>query len=89
MPTMLVKGLSREQIRELERLKVELGCKTWAELLGALAETTGRARVQSQRFEEMTASAEGFLSLEREVSERWRSEDSVLKEFRGARRHEP
>lgn len=84
---MLVKGLSREQIRELGRLKVELGCKTWAELLSALAETSGPARVQSQRLEQMMADADGFLSLEREVSERWTGHGSVLKELRKSRRH--
>lgn len=87
MPTMLVKGLSREQVRELQRLKVELGCKTWAELLSVLAETRGPARVQNQRLEQMMTHAEGFLSLEREVSERWAGDDSVLIEFRKSRRH--
>ena len=87
MPTMLVKGLSREQIKELRRLKVELGCKTWAELLSVLAETRGPSRVRDQRLEQMMTDAEGFLSLEREVSERWGGGDSTLREFRKSRSH--
>ena len=88
MPTMLVKGLSEEQVKELRRLKLELGCNTWAELLSVLAETRGRALAQDQRLERMTTDAEGFLSLEREVSERWGGRgDSVLREFRKSRRH--
>ena len=33
MPTLLVKNVSEALMRELRKLKAELGCKTWAELL--------------------------------------------------------
>jgi hypothetical protein len=33
MATILVKNLPEELLKELKRLKVELGCKTWAELI--------------------------------------------------------
>ena len=36
MPTLLIKNVSEELLEELKRLKVELGCKTWAELLEKL-----------------------------------------------------
>jgi len=36
MPTLLVKNVSEDLMRELRKLKVELGCRTWAELLEKL-----------------------------------------------------
>jgi len=33
MKTLLIKGVSEDLLKELRRLKVELDCKTWAELL--------------------------------------------------------
>jgi hypothetical protein len=36
MATILVINLSEELLKELKRLKVELGCKTWADLLSEL-----------------------------------------------------
>jgi hypothetical protein len=36
LATILVKNLPEDLLKELKRLKVELGCKTWAELLSEL-----------------------------------------------------
>ncbi|MEM1848371.1 MAG: hypothetical protein QXH70_04525 [Thermofilaceae archaeon] len=38
MPALLVKNVPDDLMRELKRLKVELGCKTWVELLEKLVE---------------------------------------------------
>jgi len=34
-----VKNLREDLLKELKRLKAELGCKTWAELLAKLVES--------------------------------------------------
>jgi len=33
MPTILIKNISEDLLKELKRLKVEFGCRSWAELL--------------------------------------------------------
>jgi hypothetical protein len=33
MPTLLIKNISEELLKELKKIKAEAGCSTWAELL--------------------------------------------------------
>ncbi len=33
MPTLLIKNVSEELLKELKKIKAEAGCRTWAELL--------------------------------------------------------
>lgn len=85
MPTLLVKNIPEELMRELRRLKLELNCKTWVELLEKLVE---RQRVIIVEDAERTEKAvERFLALREIVTAKW-GEGSVLEEFRRARGHE-
>ena len=89
MPTLLVKNVPEDLMRELRRLKVELGCRTWAELLEKLV----RARppevvvVTEEDRERLREAVDKFLSLREIVTREW-SSGSVLDEFRRARGHE-
>ncbi|MGQ9597679.1 MAG: hypothetical protein ACUVUS_10035 [Thermoproteota archaeon] len=88
MPTILIKGVSDDLLKELRRLKVELGCKTWAELLAKLVASKELIVLDEKSLGEMTKGIKGFLSLRRVVSEKWTGAPSVLEEVRKARRHE-
>ena len=90
MPTLLVKNVSEELLKELRRLKVELGCKTWAELLEVLVRQKPRETfvLDREEVEEIKRNVEEFLELRKIVSKRWIEPPSVLKEFREARDHE-
>jgi len=82
---LLVKNVPEDLMRELKKLKVELGCKTWVELLEMLVE---RQRVIVVEEAERTRGAvEEFLALRGVVTAKW-GEGSVLEEFRRARSHE-
>jgi len=39
LATILIKNLPEDFLKELKRLKVELGCRMWAELLAKLVES--------------------------------------------------
>lgn len=88
MPTMLVKGLSEGVLKELKRLKVELNCRTWAELLARLAQSGGAVFLSNEDVERMKIGVNGLLRLRGEVSRRWPGRPSVLDELRKSRRHE-
>jgi len=90
VPTLLVKNVSEELLKELRRLKVELGCKTWAELLEVLVRQKPRETfvLDREEVEEIKRNVEEFLELRKIVSKRWIGPPSVLKEFREARDHE-
>ncbi len=81
MPTLLVRNVPEELMRELRRLKVELGCRTWAELLEKLV----RPSVVVVDAGEVRRAVEEFLELRSEVAARW-GEGGVLDEFRRSRR---
>lgn len=88
MATLLIKNVPEELLRELRRLKAELGCRTWAELLAKLVQLRREVLLTEEDFERMKVGVQGFLGLRAAVSERWRGAPSVLEDVRGSRRHE-
>ena len=89
MPTLLIKNVSEELLEELKRLKVELGCKTWAELLEKLVRGSYRGVfiVSEDELRDMKKAVNGFLKLREIVSKKWQG-PSVVEELRRTRRHE-
>lgn len=87
MATILVKGLREDVLRQLQRLKVELGCRTWAELLERLASSKELVVVDEAQLRRMRTAAQGFLNLRPAVARRWHGTPSVLQEVRKARGH--
>lgn len=90
MATILVKGISEETLKRLKRLKVELDCETWAELLDRFAsQSTHYYNVNLTRKEisEMKQGVSEFVTLANKVSKKWHGPPSVLEEFRASRRH--
>ena len=81
--------MSEDLMRELRRLKVELGCRTWAELLEKLVRLGSREVIiiGEEDVEEVRRAVSEFLELRGVVAERW-SGGTVLEEFRRSRRHE-
>ena len=88
MPTILVKDVPEEVLKELKRLKVELNCKTWAELLARLAQSSGAVVLSKEDVKRMRLGVKGFAQLSKEVSKRWSGPPSALEEFRKSRGRE-
>ena len=88
MTTLLVKNVSSHLEKELRKLKAELGCRTWAELLAKLVEAETIREVGDERLSEMKAGVKGFLQLRTSVSNRWIGRPGVLDETRKSRRHD-
>jgi len=88
MATILVKGLSEDVLKELKRLKVELNCKTWAELLAKLVESKELVLLDEKDLTGIRVGAKEFLKLRKTVSRKWSGAPTVLEEFRRSRRHE-
>ena len=88
MATILIKGLPENLLKELKRLKVELGCKTWAELLAKLVAAKEVILLSEDDLKGMRAGIEGFLRLRKVVSEGWTGPPMVLDEIRRSRKHE-
>jgi len=88
MATILVKGLPEDLLKELKRLKVELNCKTWADLLEKLVESQEQVLLSEKELERMRTGAKGFLKLSKVVSRKWSGAPTVLEEFRRSRAHE-
>jgi len=89
MPTLLIKGLSEDTVKQLKRLKIELDCDTWAELLEKLAGKTQRGvRFTKEEVREMKLGALEFIALADRVSREWRGPPGVLEESRKSRHHE-
>lgn len=88
MATILVKNLPEDILKELKRLKVELGCRTWAELLAKLVELERATSLNEEKLEEMRVGVQGFLRLRSIVSGKWAGPPSVLEETRRSRNHE-
>lgn len=61
--TILVKGLQEDLLKELKRLKVELGCKMWAELLSKLAASREFIIIDEEGLDRIRAGVQGFLNL--------------------------
>ena len=87
MATILVKNLPEELLKELKRLKVELGCKTWADLLSELV-TSEQTLLKEEKIGQTETGIKNFLNLKTEVSAKWNNNSTVLQETRKSRRHE-
>ena len=89
MPTLLVKNVPEALMRELRKLKAELGCKTWAELLEKLVKLRSKdvIIIEKEDLEKMRKAVDEFLELRDIITERW-GKGTVLEEIRRARRHE-
>jgi hypothetical protein len=87
MPTILVKNLPEELLKELKRLKVELGCKTWADLLSELV-SSEKTLLNEDLNSKTETGIKNFLNLKNAVSTKWNNNPTVLEETRRSRRHE-
>ena len=87
MTTILVKNLPEDLLKQLKRLKVDLGCRTWAELLGKLVESERTTVLGDEELKEIRTGIRGFLKLRRVVSREWVGHPSVLEETRSSRHH--
>ena len=87
MATILVKNLPEELLIELKRLKVELGCKTWANLLSELV-ASEEILLREEKNNETDAGVKNFLNLKTAVSTKWNNGPTVLEEMHRSRRHE-
>lgn len=88
MATILIKNVPEDLLKELKRLKVEMGCKTWAELLAKLIRSERVVLLTEDDFENMRRGVQSFLNLRVVVSEKWRGQPTVLNDIRRSRRHE-
>ena len=88
MTTILVKNIPEDLLKELKRLKVELGCKTWAELLSALVASNQAILLNEEKSEQMRKGVKNFLRLKSAVSNKWTKHPTVLEETRRSRGHE-
>jgi len=88
MATILVKNLPEEILKELRRLKVELGCKTWADLLSELVITSEETLLNEDKNSKTETGVKNFLKLKTLVSTKWSNNPTVLEETRRSRRHE-
>ena len=88
MATILVKNLPEETLSELKKLKVELGCRTWAELLAKLVESGRFPTLNEEETNKMRLGVEGFLKLREDVSKKWTGHPTVLEEARRSKKHE-
>jgi len=88
LATILIKNLPEDLLKELKKLKVELGCRTWAELLAKLVESERAISLGEEKTEEMRTGIQGFLKLKSDVSSRWVGHPTVLEETRRSRGHE-
>ena len=89
MKSLLIKGVSEDLLKELKKLKVELNCRTWAELLEKLVKMRHlKVLVIDEEYNrKVREGIDELVKLRDTVSERWRG-PSVLEEFKRSRRHE-
>lgn len=87
MATILVKGVSEDTLRRLKKLKVELDCDTWAELLDKLARSDHAVIFSKKDITEMKHGVSEFITLANKVSKKWQGSPTVLEESRASRRH--
>jgi hypothetical protein len=88
LATILVKNLPEDLLKELKRLKVELGCKTWAELLSELVTASESVLLTEEKEGQMKAGVKNFLNLRCDVLSKWSGHPTVLEESRRSRHHE-
>lgn len=86
MATILVRGVSESTLRRLKKLKVEMDCDTWAELLDRLLQQR-QIIFTREDVSEMRQGATEFVALANKVSKKWHGPPSVLEEFRASRKH--
>jgi len=86
--TILLKNVPEGLLKEFKRLKAELSCRTWAELLAKLVESERTITLGEEKLFEMRSGVEGFLKLRGVVSNRWPGHPAVLEEARRSRDHE-
>ena len=82
-----VRNLPDGLLRELKRLKAELGCRTWAELLAKLVESERTISFGEKKLSEIRTGVQEFLKLRSVVSNRWTGHPDVLEETRRPRGH--
>jgi len=83
-----MKNVPEDVLKELKRLKVELGCRTWADLLSELMTRNGRVFLTKEEEKRMEKGVKGFLSLRHDVSNNWKGHPTVLEETRRSRHHD-
>jgi hypothetical protein len=88
LATILAKNIPEGLLKELRRLKADLGCRTWADLLAKLVESERALSLGETRRNEMSAGIQGFLQLRTAVSDRWTGHPDVLEETRRSRHHQ-
>jgi hypothetical protein len=88
MPTILVKGVSGDTLKRLKKLKVELECNTWAELLDKLARSDRTITFSKEQVSEMRQGVSEFITLANRVSRKWKGSPAVVEEMRESRHHE-
>jgi hypothetical protein len=88
LATILIKNVPEGLLRELKRLKADLSCKTWADLLAKLVESERTISLGDEKLNEARTGVEDFLKLRTIVSNRWIGHPTVLDESRRSRAHE-
>jgi hypothetical protein len=88
MPTILVKNLPENLLKDLKRLKVELGCDTWADLLTELVAASEENLIKNEKTNQTEIGIKNFLDLKSAVTNNWADQSTVLKETRRSRHHE-
>jgi len=88
LATILVKNLPEDLVKELKRLKVELGCDTWADLLSELVAVTEETLLKEEKTAQAETGVKNFLKLRCAVSNKWEGHPTVLEETRRSRHHE-
>ena len=87
MATILIKNVPEDLLKELKKLKVELGCKTRAELLAKLVKTEKTIIMTKDELDKMRTEVQKFLKLRSIASKTWTSPPTALEESRNARHH--
>lgn len=88
MATILIKNVSEELLKELKKLKVEMDCRTWADLLAKLIQFKRTILLTEDDLERMRRGVQSFLNLRSTISKRWKGRPTALDEVRRSRRHE-
>lgn len=88
MATILIKNIPEDLLKELKRLKVELGCRTWTDLLAKLVRSEKTILLTKENLDEMKTGVQEFLKLKSTVSSKWTSPPAALEELRRSRHHE-
>lgn len=88
MATILIKNVPEDVLKQLKRLKVELGCKTWADLLAELTASCKAPTITEEERQRMKKGYEGLMKLRAQVSNEWKEPPGVVEELRRSRRHD-